>query len=183
VGSREAVAPQTDTPGSVEGDETQQSAHMAGRRIVAFHASSLDQQQTLQSLRDLMAAMPPNTLIVDVRLPSKGRQKKRYQEQDGLSRWLLRSEFGAKYWDRAWAIQLFSQMISHPDRSGVSTWSYVVKNPESHPDGIPSLVKKLEEGYSIVVMDNITEYAESRRKAVIDELQQRVPALNVGPLG
>ena len=180
VAVKEAVAPHTEVHDLVGRDEQQPGRnHLAGRHIAAFHASPLALEKTLESLKELVARMPSKTLIVDVR--PMDRQKKKYQEQ-GFSKQLLRSVFGAKYWDRGWAIQTVSQMVPPADKAGFSTWRYVVDKLEN-PHGIPSLVKKLEEGYSIVVMDSIAAYAESRRRAVIDELQRRVPALNVGPLG
>jgi hypothetical protein len=183
VEAGEAIVPNADIHDFIGGDEQECSARnsLEERRIAAFHASPLSLEKTLQSLENLMATMPPKTLIVDVR--PKDRQKKKYQEQDSLSKHLLRSVFGAKYWDRGWAIQIVYQVIPPIERVGFSTWRYVVDKPESHPEGIPSLVKKLEEGYSIVIMDSIATYSESRRKAVIDELQMRYPALDIGPLG
>jgi hypothetical protein len=180
---REAVAPPASVNVIVGGDEAPQPVgnHGAGRRLAAFHAGPLDLEKTLQSLKDLLASLPAKTLIVDVR--PKERPKKKYQQQDGLSKQVLRSVFGAKYWDRAWAIAIVSQMIPPADRSGFSTWRYVVDKPESHPDGIPALAQKLAEGYSMVVIDDRARYEESRRRAVIEELQQRIPALDVGPLG
>lgn len=151
-----------------------------GRSIAAFHAGPLAVEETLQALKNLVAVMPPKTLIIDVRPTS--RQKKKYQASEVLSKQLLRAVFGAKFWDRGWAIQTTSQAVPPSENVRGTAWRYIVNTPDSHPDGISWLVRKLEEGYSLVVLDSIAQYRESRRRAIIEELQQRVSDLHVGPL-
>lgn len=149
-------------------------------QVATVHANPLAQAQTLATLQELLA-LRPKTLLVDVRPQSP--QKKKYHHQDQLSKQSLRSVFGAKYWDRGWAISCTSQMVPRYGKIRGISWRYVVNKPESHPDGIPSLAQKLAEGYALVVIDSLATYAESRRRAVVEELQRRVADLALGPLG
>lgn len=154
---------------------------MTGMRVAAFHASPYSLEETLQALQTLVASMPSKTIIVDLRHHS--RPQGRNREQSGLSQKLLRSVFGGKYWDRSWAIEITYRGVAPTGRSSISQWRRVVANPDRHPEGIPSLVSHLREGYAAVVMDSTANYEDSLRKAVIDELEHRLPGLEVGPVG
>jgi hypothetical protein len=157
-----------------------ESGPTTGPRIAAFHASPLAYEKTLAALKELMALMPPKTIIVDLRRHS--RTKKRSQGQSELSKDRLRATFGGKYWDRGWAIETTYQRASASEEH-FSPWRQVLVDPDRSPDGIPSFVKHLQEGYSLVMIDNLAAYAESPRRAVIEELQKRISNLAVGPLG
>lgn len=150
-------------------------------QVTTVHADPLAHERTLQSLRELVA-LRPKTLIVDVR-PSSSPRRKKYQTEDRLSKQSLRSVFGAKYWDRGWAIACTSQMVPRSGRIRGTSWRYIVNKLESHPDGIPALEQKLAEGYALVVIDSLALYGESRRRAVVEELLRRVTDLTLGPLG
>jgi hypothetical protein len=168
---------------AMEGDEYPGgivSPPRMGRRIATFHASPLNRDEMLEALKNLVDTLSPTTLIVDLRIQTHS-QKKKYQEHSGLSKPLLRAVFGGKYWDRGWAIQTSSRFVPSTS-SKASEWRYVVSNPDSHPEGIPSLVKHLEEGYSLVMIDSHATYKGSRRRAVVEELQRRVSDLEIGPL-
>lgn len=122
--------------------------------------------------------MSSKTILVDLRLHS--RTKKKYQAQSGISKDQLRAAFGGKYWDRGWAIQTALRPAS--SEGNFSRWRPVVVDPDTQPDGIPSLIRHLQEGFSIIVMDSVAAYEESPRRGVIEELQKRLPGLVVGPV-
>jgi hypothetical protein len=146
-------------------NEQQQQSDRA-KQLIAFHAGPSD--SVLQDLKDLVASLPTRTLIVDVR--PKGRKN---QAQNGKV--LLQKVFGAKYWDRSWAIAFRDQSVPLDARQKNGGFRQVIEEPEHNPDGILALLQKLEQGYTLIVIDAIAEEAQSRRKAVIDELQQRIP--------
>ncbi len=156
-----------------------QSVITVGMRIATFHANSQHSEETLDALKKLLATMPSKTVLIDLRQQSQS--KKRRQEPGGLSKDRLRAVFGGTYWDRGWAIQTAYRSV--PTSESPSGWRRVVIHPESHPDGILSLVRFLQEGYSMVVIDQMAAYAESPRRGVIEELHNRLPDLVVGPLG
>ncbi len=147
-------------------DQEQQSDR--ARQLIAFHASPSD--SVLQNLKDLVASLPARTLIVDVRP-----KVRKDQTQNGKV--LLQKVFGAKYWDRSWAIAFRYQPVPLDERQKNVGFRQVIEEPEHNPDGILALLQKLEQGYTLIVIDAIAEEAQSRRKAVIDELQQRVPGV------
>ncbi len=150
-----------------------------GKRVAAFHANPVALEQTLQALKDLVAKMPPKTIIVDLR--EHNRQSRHSLTSSALSKELLRGVFGAKYWDRGWAIKTSFQFTVGSDNSSRRLRAAIVNC--NHPDGIPSLTKHYEEGYSFVLMDSRASYDESPRRTVIDELRQRIPDLVVEPIG
>lgn len=149
--------------------------------LAAFYADPLAYNEALEALKDLLATMPPKTIIIDLRRHSQ--TKKRNQGYSGLSKERLRATFGGKYWDRGWAIQTTYQSDSSSDKH-FSRWRLILVDPDRHPDGILSFVEYLQAGYSMVVMDGAASYVESSRRAVIEELQKRLPNLHliVGPI-
>jgi hypothetical protein len=130
------------------------NGRITGSRLIAFCASDTDGR--LHDLQQLMAGMPAKTLIVDVR--------PRRVKNQSLAKSQLQHMFGAKYADRSWM----------RFRVQPTTGCYVVEEPV--PDELLSLAQKLEQGYALVVLDHIALYEQSLRRAVIDELQRRVPS-------
>ena len=59
------------------------------------------------------------------------------------------------------------------------TTQAVLSTPE-HPEGVPALVAAYQQGYSLVLLDSRAAYAESPRRAVVEALQQQLPALCIG---
>ena len=162
-----------------EPQEDEATTTPVGKRVAAFHANPVALEQTLQALKDLVANMPPKTIIVDLR--EHNRQSRRSLTSSALSKELLRAVFGAKYWDRGWAIKTSVQFTIGSDNPSRRLRAVIVNC--NHPDGIPSLIKHYEEGYSFVLMDSRASYDESPRRTVINELRQRIPNLVVEPIG
>lgn len=152
---------------------------IVGVRIAAFHVNVQQSEEALEALKNLMATMPSKTVLIDLRRHPQ--TKKKHQELSGLSKDHLRAIFGGTYWDRGWAIQ--TTIRSVPTTESPSGWRRVVIHPESHPDEIASLARFLQEGYCMIVMDQMATYAQSPRRGVIEELASRLPGLIVGPLG
>jgi hypothetical protein len=156
----------------------------AGTTIAALPANTVwsqtAHQEALDRLTTLILTMPPNTILVDLRQhrptprahrggASSGPQKL------GLSKELLRTLYGGRYWDRGSVIQTSRRLEStRPPR-----WRRVVVNPDDR-EGLGVLVTVLAQGFSLVVLDSETSYAESARAAVISELRQRVANLCEG---
>ncbi len=153
------------------------SAPPARQQVIAFHASPLLLKDTLSSLKHLVAQMPAKTIIVDLRASPKS---KKYAS-GGLSKEVLRAVFGAKYWDRGWAIHTTLLPVPSPGGGTHPRWQAVISTP-FHPDGVPALVTFYQQGYSFVLMDSRVPYEESVRSAVIEALKEEVPDLEVGPL-
>jgi hypothetical protein len=145
-------------------------------RLVPFHLNSLHEEETVAELKALLARMP-KTILVDLR--HHPRIARKTSEPRDLSKERLRAVFGGIYWERGWAIQTQS-CLDVVDR--VPRLRQILVHPDQDPDGIPSLVKQLQAGYSLVVMDERASYAESPRRAVIEELHKRLPDVIVGPV-
>ncbi|HEU5378139.1 MAG TPA: hypothetical protein VFV38_22170 [Ktedonobacteraceae bacterium] len=157
----------------------------AGTTIAALPAntawSQAAHQEAQERLAALLSTMPPNTILVDLRQHSPTPRARRAAAKSGpqklgLSKELLRTLYGGRYWDRGSAIQTSRRLVStHPAR-----WCHVVINPDDR-EGLGELVTALTQGFSLVVLDGETSYAESARAAVISALRQRVMNLHEGP--
>jgi hypothetical protein len=149
------------------------------QQVVAFYASPFlrEQDQTLLALKQLVAQMPPKTILVDLR----ERPKSRKYTPGGLSKEVLRAVFGAKYWDRGWAIPTTLHPVPSSRGGPIPSWQAMLTTP-FHPDGIPALVKFYQQGYSFILMDSRVPYEESARRAVIEALKEALPDLVVGSL-
>ncbi len=143
----------------------------AGTTIATFAAlpvtSEAAHQEALERLRALLALLPPSTILVDLRRHRPTRRRTAGSAPLGLSKDLLRTLYGGRYWDRGLFIQ-----IARRER--------VVLNPED-PDGLGALVAALARGWSLVILDGDPSYAESGRATVRTALQQRVANLREGP--
>jgi hypothetical protein len=148
---------------------------------VATVWSQTAHQEQETGLTALLATMPANTILVDLRqhtpTPRRGLRNSKVSgpQKLGISKALLRNQYGARYWDRGATIQTTRRLISTPP----PTWGRVVTNPDD-PDGLVTLVTALTQGFSLVVLDGETKYAESARAAVLAELRQRVVNLTIG---
>jgi hypothetical protein len=142
----------------------------AGTTIATFAAlpvtSGAAHQEALDRLRALLASLPPTTILVDLRRHPTRRRPARSAPL-GLSKDLLRTLYGGRYWDRGMFIQIARQ-------------ERVVLNPED-PDGLGALVAALVRGWSLVILDGDPSYAESARATVRTALQERVANLHEGP--
>lgn len=138
-------------------------------------------QEQETGLTALLATMPANTILVDLRqhtpTPRRGLRSSKVSgpQKLGLSKELLRNQYGARYWDRGATIQTARRLISTPP----PTWGRVVTNPDD-PDGLGTLITALIQGFSLVVLDGETKYVESARAAVLVELRQQVANLTIG---
>lgn len=163
-------------PAPMKGEVSPQ--HPTGQQVATFHASP--SEQAMQQLHALVAQMPPKTIIVDLR--EHRRSRKKYQERTAFSKDDLQAIFGAKYWDRGWAIKTWQQWTSPsapPTTRAAKTAHTVLSTPE-HPEGLPALVAAYQQGYSLVLIDSRAVYDESPRRAVVEALRQRLPALCIG---
>ena len=161
-----------------------QTAAPAGTMLASLPAPTVWSQPAHQEaetrLTTLLATMPPNTVLVDLRQHKPTPHTRRGTAKSGpqklgLSKELLRTLYGGRYWDRGAAIQTTRHLKSaHPAR-----WCRIVINPDD-PDGLGALVTALEQGFSLVVLDGESSYAESARAAVLSELRQRVANLGEG---
>ncbi len=147
--------------------------------VTVWSQTAHQEQET--GLTALLATMPANTILVDLRqhtpTPRRGLRNSKISgpQKLGLSKALLRNQYGARYWDRGATIQTTRRLIS----TTPPTWGRVVTNPND-PDGLGTLVTALTQGFSLVVLDGETKYAESARAAVLVELRQRVANLTIG---
>jgi hypothetical protein len=143
----------------------------AGTTIATFAAlpvtSEAAHQEALERLRALLALLPPSTILVDLRRHRPTRRRPAGSAPLGLSKDLLRTLYGGRYWDRGLFIQ-----IARRER--------VVLNPEG-PDGLGALVAALARGWSLVILDGDRSYAESGRATVLAALRERVANLHEGP--
>lgn len=155
----------------------------AGTTIATFPAqpvwSETAHQEELARLTALLATMPPTTILVDLRQHRPTRRAHRAASRSqalGLSKDRLRSLYGGRYWERGSQIQTARHVeTTHPLR-----FRRVVVHPED-PDGLGALVTALARGFSLVLLDGETSYAESARAAVLSELRQRVANVHEGP--
>jgi hypothetical protein len=138
-------------------------------------------QEAEARLTALLATMPANTILVDLRqhapTPRVNRRSKAPAgpQKLGLSKEFLRNRYGGRYWDRGATILTSRRLrTTHP-----MTWSRVITNPDD-PDGLGTLVTALVQGCSLILLDGETKYAESARAAVLAELSQRVANLTLG---
>jgi hypothetical protein len=142
----------------------------AGTTIATFAAlpvtSEAAHQEVLERLRALLALLPPTTILVDLRRHRSTRHRPASAPL-GLSKDLLRTRYGARYWDRGLFIQIARQ-------------ERVVLNPED-PDGLGALVAALARGWSLLILDGDPSYAESGRATVRSALRLRVTNLCDGP--
>ncbi len=157
----------------------EQSSTSVASRVATFHASSALPEQSLQALKDLLAAMPRKTVIVDLNEQPRSRSKQ--QPYRPFSQAYLRDTFGGIYWDRSPFISTVLRTDPATTTGAVRRWRRIVTNAE-HPASIPYLEKYLREGYSMILMDRWAIYTESVRCAVAEALQQRLPGLELGPL-
>ena len=148
----------------------------AGTRLAAWHADPTASASALEALSTRLAQMPAKTLLVDLR--QHPRKAARAQETGPLSKQALRQTFGARYWDRGWAIRTVQHL--HPDQSRARL-STVITNPHD-PEGLPLLAERLLRGYSLLLFDRTATYEESVRASVIAALQEQVGNLSTGPL-
>jgi len=160
-------------------ERVERSSAPVACRVATFYASSALPEQSLQALKDLLAAMPRKTVIVD--LSEQPRSRTKQQPYRPFSRAYLRDTFGGIYWDRSPFISTVLRAEPATSNNAPRRWRRVVNNAE-HPAGIPYLEKYLREGYSMIFMDRWAIYTESVRCAVVEALQQRLPGLELGPL-
>jgi hypothetical protein len=156
-----------------------------GTVLASFPATTVWSQTAHQEqeerLTALLATMPANTILVDLRqhtpTPRRGVRSSKGSglQKLGLSKELLRNQYGGRYWDRGATIQTARRLISTPP----PTWGRVVTNP-ADPDGLGTLVAALVQGFSLMVLDGEPKYAESARAAVLAELHQRIANLTTG---
>jgi hypothetical protein len=157
----------------------------SGTVLASFPAttawSQTAHQEQEERLTALLATMPANTILVDLRQHTPTpRQSLRSgkgsgPQKLGLSKALLRNQYGGRYWDRGATIQTARRLLSTPP----PTWGRVVTNPDDR-DGLATLVTALTHGFSLVVLDGEPKYTESARAAVLAELRQRVANLTTG---
>lgn len=157
----------------------------AGTMLASFPATTVwsqtAQQEQEERLTAVLATMPANTILVDLRQhtppPRRGlHSSKVYGPQKlGLSKALLRNQYGGRYWDRGATIQTARHLLSTPP----PTWGRVVTNPDDR-DGLGTLITALTHGFSLVILDGEPKYAESVRAAVLAELRQHVANLTIG---
>lgn len=148
----------------------------AGTQLATWHADPTGTESALEALTMQIAQMPTKTLLVDLR--QHPRKAARSQETGPLSKQTLRQTFGARYWDRGWAIRTVQRL--HPDQARARLCT-VITNPHD-PEGLPLLVDRLHRGYSLLLIDRIATYEESTRAAVITELRQQIGDLTFGQL-
>ena len=148
----------------------------SGTQLAAWHADPTTPVSALEALHTRLAQMPAKTLLVDLR--QHPRKAARTQETGPLSKQVLRQTFGARYWDRGWAIRTVQHL--HPEQNRVRL-STVITNPHD-PEGLPLLAERLLRGYSLLLFDRTATYEESVRASVIVALQQQVGNLSTGPL-
>ncbi len=147
--------------------------------LIVWSQTAHQEQET--RLTNLLAAMPAQTILVDLRphTPTLRRSLRKStvsgQQKLGLSKELLRNCYGGCYWDCGVTIQTVRRLVSMPP----PTWDRVVTNPDD-PDGLGTLVTALRQGFSLVVLDGETNYAASARAAVLTELRQRVANVIIG---
>jgi hypothetical protein len=162
----------------------------AGTTLAAARAelawSVPEHERLLQCFAALLAALPANAIIVDLRwhaptprirhsasrLARPGHARSGPQTM-GLSKAVLRTLYGARYWDR-------SALIQTAGRTEQGHWVQRVTNPE-FAEGLGALGAALARGFSLVILDSTASYPQSARFAVIAELRQRVANLTVGP--
>ena len=184
VASHRRAAPQMhEIP--TQGADASLGAAPVGTILASFPAtpvwSQTAHQEQEERLTALLATMPANTILVDLRqhtpTPRRGVRSGKGSglQKRGLSKELLRNQYGGRYWDRGATIQTTRRLISMPP----PTWGRVVTNPDD-PDGLGTLVTALVQGFSLVVLDGEPKYAESARAAVLRELHQRVANLTTG---
>src|SRR5437660_5310342 len=175
-----SVFPPPETKAAVQAPgDVENSSRSLASRVATFHASSALPEQSLQALKDLLAAMPRKTVIVDLNEQPRSRTKR--QSYGPFSQAYLRDTFGGIYWDRSPFISTTLHTDPATTHGASRRWCRSVTNAE-HPAGIPYLEKYLREGYSMILMDRWAVYTESVRCAVAEALQQRLPDLELGPL-
>lgn len=156
-----------------------------GTVLASFPATTVWSQAAHQEqeerLTAVLATMPANTILVDLRqhtpTPRHGLRSSKGSgpQKLGLSKELLRNQYGGRYWDRGATIQTARRLLTTPP----PTWGRVVTNPDD-PDGLGTLVMALTQGFSLVLLDGEPNYTESARAAVLTELHQRVANLTAG---
>lgn len=155
-----------------------------GTALAGFHAISAtysvaEQERLVEQLAEVLATLPPSTILVDLRthtLTAASSQTRRTRPQPlGLTKDLLRAQYGARYWDRGSLISTSPRLASVQPSS---VWYRVVNHPSSD-EAIEELVTELERGFSLLLLGSIATYAESERAAVIEELRTRVDNLTV----
>jgi hypothetical protein len=155
--------------------------------VAALHAASVwsqsEHERVVRELADVLAGMPARTILVDLRrhtpTPRASRRAPHVARVNrsgwGLTKDVLRTLYGARYWDRGALISTSRR----PAPGKPVRWSMVVDHPES-AEGLGALVTALKQGFSLLLLDSIATYAESSRAAVLAELRQRVANLEVG---
>jgi len=161
-----------------------QTSAPAGTTIATLPATTVwsqaAHQEAQERLTTLLSSMPPNTILVDLRQHSPTPRARRLAASSGpqklgLSKQLLRTLYGGRYWDRGSVIQTSRCLAStRPPR-----WGRVVINPDD-PEGLGALITALTQGFSLVVLDGEASYAERERAEVLSELRQRVANLHEG---
>jgi hypothetical protein len=163
-----------------------------GTMVATMHAASVwsrpDHARVLQQLADRLADMPANTILVDLRQhpPTPRARLSRFQprstparparpEKLGLTKEVLRLLYGARYWDRGREIATSRQMLAgRPSR-----WRRVV-DPLTSSEGLSMLLQALEQGCSLLILDDLPVYEESARAAVLAALRERTTNLALG---
>lgn len=161
----------------------------AGTTVAAVHAASAWSvplhEQALQHLATVLGALPARTIIVDLRRHAptprstrraRSRPTRSGAQELGLTKEVLRTLYGACYWDRG-ALLPTSRRVERM-QNGHQRWYMVVDKPEA-AEGLAELVTALARGLSLLLVDRTVNYLESPRAAVIAELRQRVANLTV----
>ncbi len=158
----------------------------AGTTVAAMHVcsawSQAEHERLVERLGALLATLPANTILVDLRRqtptprskPARRAHPRASSPALGLTKEVLRALYGARYWDRGGMIPTSQRQA--PGRP--SHWYRVVSHAQS--EGLGELVAMLTRGFSLLLLDSIASYAQSERAAVLTELRQRVPTVTPG---
>ena len=165
-----------DAETSSRAEEQSRALAASEQHLVSYsltHAATAE--QILQTLKALLEQMPANTMMIDLRKQDRTPRKKMGSQNHSLKD-VLRAVFGAKYWDRGWAINTEVQAV--PTQQGSSRGEVVITNPE-YVEGLGMLIEAYREGYSLLLIDQWSRYEQSTLSAVIQVLRHHFPTLSI----